>query len=193
MSHAQQAELACAGGISWIQFRSKKLSGAQYYAEALAVKDVCLQYAATFIINDRVEMAKMLSADGVHLGLKDMPIEDARTILGPNAIIGGTANTINQVQVIDSSSANYIGLGPFRETMTKKNLSPTLGVMGIQKITRTGVSLPIIAIGGIQLADLTALSETGVHGIAVASGITSSKDPKQRAQDFCEKLKLEYA
>jgi thiamine-phosphate pyrophosphorylase len=168
-------------GCDWIQMRFKKNYSDDAFTLAEAVKMLCKEYLATFIINDNVHLVKQLDADGVHLGLSDMKIEEARLILGNTKIIGGTANTFEDVLQRAAENCDYIGLGPFKFTVTKQNLSPILGLEGyrsiIEKMKTKSIEIPIYAIGGIVLENVESLMETGIHGIAVSSLITQSEDP----------------
>lgn len=133
-SYLDAARMALEGGCRWVQLRMKDTPVETIEPVALEVQALCRQYGATFIIDDHVELAKKLHADGVHLGKKDMPIADARRILGAEYIIGGTANTFEDVLQHYKAGADYIGCGPFRYTTTKKNLSPILGLEGYTAI-----------------------------------------------------------
>ncbi len=170
-------------GCDWIQMRFKKNYSDDAFTLAEAVKMLCKEYLATFIINDNVHLVKQLDADGVHLGLSDMKIEEARLILGNTKIIGGTANTFEDVLQRAAENCDYIGLGPFQFTATKQNLSPILGLEGyrsiIEKMKTKSIEIPIYAIGGIVLENVESLMETGIHGIAVSSLITQSENPSQ--------------
>jgi thiamine-phosphate pyrophosphorylase len=178
LSHAAQARNACAGGITWVQFRMKNQTDAIRRAAAVETQQVCQQAGARFIVNDYVNLALDLKADGLHLGKTDMPVEQAREILGPDAIIGATANSWFDVEALLNSSADYIGLGPFRFTATKENLSPILGAEGIAAIAKAAASRkPLVAIGGIRPEDIFLLYSTGVYGLAVSSGINLDPQP----------------
>lgn len=133
-SYLDAARMALEGGCRWVQLRMKDTPVETIEPVALEVQALCRQYGATFIIDDHVELARKLHADGVHLGKKDMPIADARRILGAEYIIGGTANTFEDVLQHYKAGADYIGCGPFRYTTTKKNLSPILGLEGYTAI-----------------------------------------------------------
>ena len=149
---------------------------------------LCRQYEATFIIDDHVELAKQIKADGVHLGKLDMPITEARSILGKNFIIGGTANTLEDIRMHYEAGADYIGCGPFRFTTTKKNLSPVLGLEGYREIVRKmkmeGIDLPIVAIGGIEKEDIPSLMGTGITGIALSGSILRAEHPKEEMNEI---------
>jgi thiamine-phosphate pyrophosphorylase len=164
-------------GYDWIQLRFKNGSSEDLSIVAESAKILCDAYCATFIINDHVQLAHDIDADGVHLGLNDMNIIQAREILGTDKIIGGTANTFSDVEQRISENCNYIGLGPFRFTSTKEKLSPVLGLEGysdiIKKLKKNKIKTPVYAIGGIQVEDIKPLLKTGIHGIAVSKLLTN--------------------
>lgn len=182
-SHLEAIQWACEAGCDWIQLRVKEQPLEVITTIATEARVICNQSNAKLIINDYPEVAKVVKADGVHLGLLDQPHVEARTLLGSDFIIGGTANTINDIRnYAEQGVVDYIGVGPFRFTTTKKNLSPILGLAGYQKIVAQckaeGIDLPLIAIGGIQLADIPDILATGVHGIATSTLITKAANRK---------------
>lgn len=185
-SYFDAARLALEGGCRWIQLRMKEASEAEVEAEAIRVRNLCRKYGATFIIDDHVALAKKVQADGVHLGKNDMPIEEARRILGDAFIIGGTANTFEDVKRHWQAGANYIGCGPFRFTTTKKNLSPILGLEGyrqiLQQMKAAGITLPVVAIGGITYEDIPDILQTGVSGIALSGSILRAENPVEEVR-----------
>lgn len=188
----QNIRKALENGCNWIQLRFKNSSKIELYALAVYAKELCDVHNAVFIINDNVELAKEINADGVHLGLTDMKIEEARAILGENKIIGGTANTIHDVLLRIKENCDYIGLGPFQYTETKANLSPILGLQGyrsiIEILNTNAFEIPIYAIGGITLENIDDLMETGIQGIAVSGLITHSDNPSELINQLKEKL-----
>ena len=179
-------------GCDWIQMRFKKNYSDDAFTLAEAVKMLCKEYLATFIINDNVHLAKQLDADGVHLGLSDMSVEEARLILGKTKIIGGTANTFEDVLQRTVENCDYIGLGPFQFTTTKQHLSPILGLEGyrsiIEQMKAKNIQIPIYAIGGITLEHVESLMKTGIHGIAVSGLITQIKNASQLIKQLNDKL-----
>lgn len=185
-SYYDAARMALEGGCRWIQLRMKDASPEEVEQEALRIQSLCRQHGATFIIDDHVKLVKKLHADGVHLGKKDMPVAEARRILGKDFIIGGTANTFEDVKMHYEAGADYIGCGPFRFTTTKKNLSPVLGLEGYRSIVRrmkeAGIHLPVVAIGGITFEDIPAIMETGVTGVALSGTILRAADPVAETQ-----------
>ena len=180
-SYLDSVRIALEGGCRWIQLRMKDSSQEEILPIAKEALTLCREYEATFIIDDHVELAKQIKADGVHLGKSDMPIAEARRILGKDFIIGGTATTFEDVLGHHKAGADYIGCGPFRFTTTKKNLSPVLGLEGYRRIVwqmkEGGIHLPIVAIGGITEADIPELMQTGVNGIALSGSILRAKNP----------------
>ena len=180
-SYLDAARIALEGGCRWVQLRMKDTPLEAIEPVALEVQALCRQYGATFIIDDHVELAGKLHADGVHLGKKDMPIADARRILGEEYIIGGTANTFEDIQQLCQAGVNYIGCGPFRFTTTKEKLSPTLGLEGYEAIMKQmklhNLSTPVVAIGGITADDIPSLMHTGISGIAISGAVLNAPDP----------------
>lgn len=179
-------------GCDWIQLRYKNATSEDLFDIADSVKLLCDAYTATFIVNDNVHLAKQIDADGVHLGLHDMRINDARLILGESKIIGGTANTLEEVIQRVNEKCDYIGLGPLRFTTTKENLSPVLGLEGyqsiLQNVKKQNITTPIYAIGGIQVKDIKKLIDCGVHGIAVSGLITSHEEQNKLITQLNKKL-----
>ncbi len=186
------ARLALEGGCRWVQLRMKEATEAEFMAAAAEIGRLCKEHGATFVLDDHVEWVEKTGADGVHLGKNDMPIDEARKILGCDKIIGGTANTFEDVERLYRQGADYIGCGPFRFTTTKKNLSPVLGLEGYQHIVDQmkshGINLPIVAIGGILESDIKSILATGVSGIAVSGGILNAENPVEEMQRFLKHL-----
>lgn len=192
LSYADGAEMALKGGCRWIQLRMKEASDAEFIAVAEKIAPMCREYGATFILDDRVHLVNICRGDGVHLGRNDMPVADARNLLGEKMIIGGTANTIDDIERLWRDGADYIGCGPYRFTTTKKNLSPILGLDGYQYITnemkQRGIQLPIVAIGGITAADIEPLLATDIDGIAVSGAILNALNPIDEMAEFIKLL-----
>lgn len=186
--HVEGAKLALQGGCRWIQLRMKDAMEIDFLRAAKKIRKLCDEYHATFILDDHVEWVGLTGADGVHLGKNDMPVDEARKMLGRNKIIGGTANTFEDVERLSRQGADYIGCGPFRFTTTKKNLSPVLGLEGYRDITAQmkdhDIQLPIVAIGGILHQDIPAIMQTGVTGIAVSGAILNAENPVEEMRLF---------
>jgi thiamine-phosphate pyrophosphorylase len=170
-------------GCKWVQVRFKNHFSDDAFTLAEAVKLLCEEYLANFIINDNVYLAQQIAADGVHLGIDDITISEARSILGDTKIIGATANTFEDIQNHIQNGCDYIGLGPFKFTTTKENLSPILGLEGYRaimaKMQENGLTTPVYAIGGITLADVEPILQTGIYGIAVSGLITHATNKKK--------------
>ena len=194
MTYLDGIREALAGGCKWIQLRMKGATDEEARPIALKVKKLCKEQNATFLIDDRVQLVKEVGADGVHLGKNDMPIAEARKILGDDFIIGGTANTFEDVKAHYEADADYIGCGPFRFTTTKEKLSPILGLEGyheiIQKMKAENIDIPIVAIGGITKEDIPDIMKTGVNGIALSGCILNAKDPASETHDIMEMMKV---
>ncbi|MFC5283862.1 thiamine phosphate synthase [Pedobacter alpinus] len=192
ISHLKAIENALKAGCKWIQLRIKDEPLDFVLDAAIAARQLCNAYKAKLIINDYPEIAIEVKADGLHLGLQDMSIPAARAIVGDQMIIGGTANTLAHILLRVEEGADYIGLGPYRFTKTKKNLSPILGLAGyqslIKEINYRDIKIPIIAIGGIELADISVISETGIYGVAVSGAINYAENQENIIAQINKKL-----
>lgn len=181
ISYLESVKIALAGGCRWVQLRMKNATVNEIRPIALEAQALCKEAGATFVIDDHVDLVKEIGADGVHLGKNDMPIDEARKILGPDFIIGGTANTFNDVVMHYNNSANYIGCGPFRFTTTKEKLSPVLGLEGyrdiVAKMKEADINIPIVAIGGINAEDIADIMATGITGIALSGTVIRAEEP----------------
>ena len=187
-SYLDSIRLALEGGCRWVQLRMKDATDDEVRPIAMAAQQMCREAGATFIIDDRVELVRELHADGVHLGKNDMPIIEARNILGPDFVIGGTANTFDDVKLHYESSADYIGCGPFRFTTTKQKLAPVLGLDGYRSIVSqmraANINIPIVAIGGITEDDIPAILATGITGIALSGTVLRAENPVQKMNEL---------
>lgn len=179
--YVEGAEMALRGGCKWVQLRMKDATDNEFLSVGRKVSTLCRNYNATFLLDDRVHLVDELGADGVHLGKNDMPISEARSLLGEEKVIGGTANTFADVQYLAKQGVDYIGCGPFRYTSTKRNLAPVLGLEGYQNILKqmkqADICLPLVAIGGIVSTDIVALQAIGVSGIAVSGAVLGAEEP----------------
>ncbi len=179
------------GGCRWIQLRMKDFPVSEIRRNTSILKKLCLTNNVTLIINDHVDIAKEFDC-GVHLGKEDMNPLEARAILGNDAVIGATANTFEDIKKLYLSAVDYIGLGPFRFTKTKKKLSPILGMEGYKTIIndciKNNINIPIIAIGGIQTKDIKPLMGLGINGIAVSSLITDASNHSAKCETILNEL-----
>lgn len=171
--HLENIQNACQSGAELVQLRLKNISDKKILKAAEEAREITNHYQTRLIINDHYKVGKATKADGVHLGKTDACPTEARKHLYTWQIIGGTANTLEDCKVLLEKQVDYIGLGPFRFTNTKENLSPVLGLNGYLTILEElQTETPIIAIGGITLEDVTAILDTGVSGIATSGEIT---------------------
>lgn len=191
-SIAEEVQMALEGGCRWIQLRMKGASDEEVMETAAQLIEMCRENNAFLIVDDRVNVVNELKVSGVHLGKKDMDPMEARELLGPDAIIGVTANTAADIIKYKGKDIDYIGLGPFRHTTTKEKLAPILGLEGYREIVKdvreAGIEFPIVAIGGITLEDVEPLMKTGVNGIAVSGAIINAEDPMLYTSRIMEKL-----
>lgn len=184
------ARAALEGGCRWIQLRMKDAPDSEVIAAARVLRPLCTDAGAVFVLDDRVHLVAETGADGVHVGKNDMPVAEARRILG-DKIIGATANTFDDMAAAVEAGADYIGLGPFRFTTTKARLSPVLGLEGYRDIMsrfRRLSQLPVVAIGGITPDDITAIMQTGVTGIALSGTILGADDPVKQTENIIKLL-----
>ncbi len=188
ISHSQQVFEFCEAGVEFIQFRSKKLSDQDFLYEAKRSVEICKQYGVKIIINDAVEVAKEVDADGVHLGVDDMSVLQARKMLSESKIIGATIHSDHEINNSIIAHADYIGMGPFRKSITKTNLTPVLNEFEYRSMIKQVDPKPVYLIGGIDLEDFALNSKLGNHGIAVCSNLFNgiTLDPI-RIKQFVEK------
>ncbi len=180
-SIAEEVQMVLEGGCKWIQLRLKDASDEEFRQTALEIIPMCRENEAFLVFDDRVELAMEMGVHGVHLGKNDMDPLQARETMGAEAIIGVTANTAADITRMRGWDVDYVGLGPFRFTTTKQKLSPVLGTEGYTEIVTAerdaDIMLPIVAIGGITIADIPSLMATGVNGVAMSGAIINAPDP----------------
>lgn len=181
-----------AGGGRWVQLRMKDTATETIIETGKQLLPLCREYGAVFIVNDHPDIALQIGADGVHIGKNDISPTEARRILGTGKIIGCTANTFEDIEQLNGYPIDYIGLGPFRFTTTKKNLSPVLGAEGYRRIfaqvQEHGITIPITAIGGITLEDVPPLNEAGARYYAVSGSISNATDPTGTTKAFLREI-----
>jgi thiamine-phosphate pyrophosphorylase len=170
------------GGVTFIQLREKTLDEEMFLLEAKEIKSLCEAYHVPFVINDNVDIAKKINADGVHVGQDDMNVEDVRRILGEEKIIGVSASSVEEALCAEKGGADYLGVGAVFPTSSKDDASDVS--FEILKEICEAVSIPVIAIGGISKENVHKLSGTGIVGIAVISAIFGKEDIKQAAIDL---------
>ena len=177
-SHIELTGQAIAGGADTIQFRHKLGPTREMIQVATEMKRLCNEKGVIFIVNDRIDVAIASEADGVHLGQDDFPIPLARKLLGDNRIIGGSAATMEDARKCLSDGADYVGFGPVFPTGSKDDAGPVSGIDILREIVET-ISLPIIAIGGIDKGNTPEVMKTGTHGIAVISAVCCKENPEE--------------
>lgn len=192
ISVAQAVEEAILGGVTMIQLREKELSTREYYEEALEVKKVTDKFDIPLLINDRLDIALAVNASGVHLGQSDMPIEEARKIMGSHKIIGGTVRSIEQAIRAKEEEADYLGTGAVYPTGSKDDVSRIIGVEELKKIV-DAVQIPKVAIGGINSSNAAPVLSTGIEGIAVISAILASDDIRRAAMELNQMINASRA
>ena len=175
-------EEAIKGGVKIIQLREKTLSTKDFFIKALKVKEICKNYGALFIINDRLDIAQAVEADGVHLGQSDMPIEKAKEILKNKFLIGVTARNVDEAIKAELEGADYIGSGAIFGTSTKDN-AKKLEIEELKKIINS-VKIPVFTIGGINTNNVSMLKNIGLQGVCSVSGILSEKDCKKAVENI---------
>lgn len=190
-SYIDSARLALEGGCRWVQLRMKCAEADVLESTAREVQALCRGYGATFIVDDDVMLAKRIGADGVHLGKEDMPMREAREILGSESIIGATVNSFDDIVAhLRGVRPDYFGCGPFRFTTTKERLAPTLGLEGYRNIVAQmrseGITIPLVAIGGITKSDVPDLLALGLSGIALSGSVLSTIDPRAEMRNIVD-------
>ena len=176
------------GGIKFIQLRMKDASDTEVLAVAEKLRPACDAYGALLTVDDRIHLLEAGLFDGVHVGKNDMPVAEAKKRTGDRFLLGATCNTPADALKAVSDGADYLGVGPFRFTETKKNLAPVLGLEGYERIMDTlqqrGIDIPVYAIGGITANDLPSLKSTGIHGVAVSGALLGSDDVAETCGGF---------
>lgn len=176
---AATVEAAIKGGVTLVQIREKDLSTLEFYQLALVIKEITNKYGIPFIVNDRVDIALAVDADGVHIGQDDMPLSAARKLLGDHKIIGVSAATLEQALEAQREGADYLGIGAVFPTMTKDD-ADHVSLEDLQQI-KLSVTLPVVAIGGIHKNNIRNVMAAGIDGAAVVSAIIASSDPREAA------------
>jgi thiamine-phosphate pyrophosphorylase len=190
-SHEEIAYLASKGGADIIQFREKHLSTSELIKIGKSIRKICDRFGSLYIVNDRVDIAMLTKADGVHLGKEDIPVNEARSLLGKNKIIGGTAHTLREAIIAQNKGADYIGYGHIFETKTKKKSTKPKGIKGLKMILAK-IKTPVFAIGGIDLNNVTSVMQCGVFGVAIVGAIVKSDDITKTVKLFKKIIEEKY-
>jgi thiamine-phosphate pyrophosphorylase len=187
LSHAQQVERFAAGGATLIQLREKIASPRRFYEDALEAMRVAKSLNVQIIINDRVDIAIAVDADGVHLGQDDLPPEKARVLLGENRIIGYSTHDVKQAVAADSMPIDYVAIGPVFQTSTKENPDPVVGLEALRLI-KSQITKPLVAIGGITFEEAPSVLQAGADSLAIISDLFSTDDITSRVQEYLQTL-----
>ena len=184
---ADVVESVLQNGATFLQIREKDLAEDAFEAEAEKLKTLCAQRGVPFVVNDSVEIALKIDADGVHVGQSDIKGRDIRAIIGPDKILGISAGTVEEAVAAEKAGADYIGVGAVFPTGTKKNATPM--TMELLKEIVSSVSIPVVAIGGINAENILRLCGSGVDGVAVVSAIFAADDPGKATADLLKLAK----
>lgn len=183
---AEVVETLLKAGVTCVQLREKGAEDALILQEARELKALCHRYGVPFLVNDRPDLAQAVGADGVHVGQEDTGLTEARNLLGPNALLGGSAHTVEEALAAQAAGADYLGCGAVFGSGTKHNVSQ----MPLETLTAIcqAVDIPVVAIGGVSLDSLPLLADTGIAGVAVISGLFAAEDKTEAAQAFLRQL-----
>ncbi len=183
---AEVVETLLKAGVTCVQLREKEAEDALILQEAQELKELCHRYGVPFLVNDRPDLAQAVGADGVHVGQEDTGLVEARNLLGANALLGGSAHTVEEALAAQAAGADYLGCGAVFGSGTKHNVSQ----MSLETLTAIcqAVDIPVVAIGGVSLDNLPLLAGTGIAGVAVISGLFAAADKTEAAQAFLQQL-----
>ena len=188
LSHAEQVERLAAGGATLIQLREKTASPREFCDDAIEAMKIARRLNVRIIINDRVDIAMAVDADGVHVGQQDLPPDNARRLLGDSRIVGFSTHSVKQAVEADRAPVDYIAIGPVFQTYTKENPHAVVGLEAIAEIRRQ-TSKPLVAIGGITLARAPSVLEAGADSVAVISDLLSTGDISERIREFIDRIR----
>lgn len=187
-SHAEIASLVTSGGADTVQYREKRPRlTRELVADAAAVVEACAANGAACIVDDRADVTAAVGAQGLHLGRDDLSPAVARRLLGPDVLIGGTANSLDEAREVWQRPIDYLGVGPVYGTQSKANPAPVLGIEKLRAIVAE-CPVPVIAIGSITAQRVAEVLDTGAHGVAVISAITCAADPESATREFVEAI-----
>ena len=184
----EAVEAAVKGGVTLLQLREKNISTSDFYNLALKMKTITTHYNIPLIINDRLDIALAIDADGLHIGQDDMPIEVARRLLGKNKLLGYSVSNAKEAIYGEKNGADYLGAGPVYPTGSKSDAGKPIGTYGL-KIIRNSVSIPIVGIGGISLSNISQVKTTGIDGISLISAILGNNDIEKSSKILFNKWK----
>ncbi len=184
---ADVVEEAIQGGADIVQLREKNKTKKELYSMALTLRELTLKYNVPFIVNDHIDIALAVDAEGVHLGQDDLPLREARKLMGPKKIIGISTHALNEALEAQREGADYIGAGPVFETKSKVDVVDPVGLSYIEEVAAS-ISIPFVAIGGIKLHNLNQVLAAGAERICVISAIVGADDVKKAAESFSQQI-----
>jgi thiamine-phosphate pyrophosphorylase len=188
-SHVEQATIACEAGANWLQYRCLTKTDEELIDEINQIADICDEWGMTLIITNHYHLLDQVDAQGVHIEDFDADWQAIREKIGEDKTMGASATNIEALLKVQASGAiDYCGYGPFAHTDTKPNNKPLLGFEGYRELQKQPIEIPVIAVGGIQLADVEHLMETGIHGIAVSAAVNLAVNPGRAVKDFYRKI-----
>jgi thiamine-phosphate pyrophosphorylase len=191
-THVQQAQIACEAGAKWIQYRCLSKADDELLADINAIANICDDWGVTLIVTNHIHLKGKADIQGFHIEDMKADFIALRQQIGEEYTLGGSSNTVENLIRLANEGADYAGFGPFKVTTTKPNNSPLLGIEGYQKavsaLQETDIMLPILAVGGVTLADVPLLKATGIYGIAASSAINQAEDMYTAYQDFYQAL-----
>ena len=188
-THAEQAQIACSAGANWVQYRCMTKPDDELVDEINGIAEICDDWGATLIITNHYHLLDRVDAQGVHIEDLDTDLENIRRQMGEDKTLGASSTNIERLLYVQKLGVvDYSGYGPFRHTDTKPNNKPLLGFEGYRQLQQYPIEIPVIAVGGVQLADVEHLLETGVYGIAVSAAVNLSIDPGSMVKEFYRKI-----
>ncbi len=188
-THVQQTEIACKAGANWIQYRCLTKSDEELLNEINTITMICDDWGATLIITDHFHLLDQVDVQGIHIEDMKADLASIRRHIGDDKTLGASANSFEDIQrIVLTEAADYIGCGPFSTTLTKPNSYPLLGIEGYHDLmaglSKAGINIPLLAVGGIQIDDVKPLLETGVYGIAVSAAVNLAEDSANAIKEF---------
>ncbi len=187
-THVTQAQLACEAGAKWIQYRCLSKDDDGLLGDINIISEICDDWGATLIVTDHIHLKGKADIQGFHMEDMNADFTALRKLIGEEYTLGGSANTVENIIRLAKEGADYAGFGPFKITTTKPNNSPLLGIAGyaeaIQELKSLAIGFPILAVGGVTLADINPLLATGIYGIAASSAINQAEDLRLAYEDF---------
>jgi len=183
----EAVRLALEGGVRAVQLREKDLPARELLTLAMALRSITREYGAKLFINDRVDVAVSVDADGVHLGHRSIPVDAARKIIGTSMLIGVSTHDLMEAKAAEAGGADFITFGPIFETPSKVNLVTTVGIDAIRTIN-SGIKIPMFALGGIKSGSVSQIIESGAHGISMISAILGADDIRNAAKVLVQEI-----